>query len=95
MIDLVMKSGDPMPLETQARAKRQADYCKIFSSATRILIVWALQDQQELCVSDIARWIEASLQNASQHLRLMEDKGLVISRREGSTVYYRIREQDS
>jgi predicted transcriptional regulator len=44
--------------------------------------------EQEMPVSDIATAIDASLQNTSQHLRLMEDRGILVSRREGQNVYY-------
>jgi len=43
-----------------------------------------------MCVGDIAARINASLQNTSQHLRLMKDKGILASRREGHVVYYSI-----
>jgi tRNA 2-thiouridine synthesizing protein A len=41
-----------------------------------------------MSVGDIAEAIESSLQNTSQHLRLMKDKGILASRRESHTVYY-------
>jgi tRNA 2-thiouridine synthesizing protein A len=68
-------------------ACRQAEICKLFGNPNRILIVWALGDR-ELSVGDIAVAIESSLQNTSQHLRLMKDKGVLISRRERHTIYY-------
>lgn len=72
-----------------ALAERQADICKVFSSPTRILILWAL-GTEERTVSDVAQTIRSSLQNTSQHLRLMKDRGILASRREGHAVYYRI-----
>lgn len=84
-----MKSGNHVSPEIRALARRQADYCKVFGSATRILIIWSLQDQ-ERCVSEIAERIASSLQNTSQHLRLMEDKGILVSRRAGNLIYYAI-----
>jgi ArsR family transcriptional regulator len=71
------------------RAKRQANICKIFGNARRVLILWALLNG-EMSVGQIADAVDTSLQNTSQHLRLMQDKGVLHSRRAGSTVYYRI-----
>ena len=71
------------------QAKQQAEICKIFGSPTRILILWSL-DGNEMSVSDIAEAIDTSLQNTSQHLRLMKDRGILTSRRKGHTIYYRI-----
>lgn len=71
------------------QAIQQAEICKIFGSPTRILILWSL-DGNEMSVSDIAEAIDTSLQNTSQHLRLMKDRGILTSRREGHSTYYRI-----
>jgi DNA-binding transcriptional ArsR family regulator len=79
--------------ETQERAVKQAVVCSVFGNAKRVLILWALLDR-ELSVSEIALIIKASLQSTSQHLRLMEDKGILVSRRERQKVYYRIAEHD-
>ena len=79
--------------ETQEMAARQAAVCGVFGNAKRVLILWALMEQ-ELCVSEIALTIKASLQSTSQHLRLMEDKGILVSRRERQKVYYRIADHD-
>jgi DNA-binding transcriptional ArsR family regulator len=45
---------------------------------------------QEMSVGEIAEQIGATLQNTSQHLRLMKDKGFVKFRRDGQTVYYQL-----
>ena len=74
-------------------ARQQAEICSIFGSTRRVLIAWTL-GKQEMSVSDIAEAIGSSLQNTSQHLRLMKDKKVVQSRREGHAVYYRIAEND-
>ena len=78
-----------MDPETIERAKAQADLCRVFNNPTRVLIFWALADG-EMSVSEIAATVEASLQNTSQHLRLMKDRDILACRREGQTIYYRI-----
>lgn len=40
---------------------------------------------------DIARAIGLSAATTSEHLRILADAGLVMSRREGNVVYYRLR----
>lgn len=74
-------------------AKDRAQLCSVFGNPSRVLIVWAL-GERELSVSDIASAIECSLQNTSQHLRLMRDKGILLSRRDGNAVYYRINDTE-
>ena len=82
-----------MNVELRAQAVQQADLYRVFSNATRLRILWALVDQ-ELSVGEIATAAETSLQNTSQHLHLMQDKGILASRRESQTVYYRITDNE-
>jgi ArsR family transcriptional regulator len=71
------------------RARQQAEICRIMGNTRRVLIIWHLS-KHEMCVSEIAKEIGSTLQNVSQHLRLMKDKKVVESRREGQTIFYRI-----
>jgi len=70
-------------------AEQQADFCRIFSNARRVQILWALMER-ELSVGAIAEEVGSSLQNVSQHLSKMKDYSLVSSRRDGQTIYYRV-----
>ena len=75
------------------QAQEQAQYCQVFSNARRIMILWVL-GTDEMTVSDIASDVGASLQNTSQHLRLMRDRGILSSRRVGQAVYYHVVDND-
>ena len=44
----------------------------------------------ELSVSDLSTTVGCQVPNMSQHLAVLRSAGLVQSRREGSTVYYRL-----
>ena len=80
-----------MDAELQREAERQAAICGIFGNSKRVLILWALSDQ-ELSVSKISETVGTSMQNTSQHLRLMRERGILRSRREGQTIYYSVAE---
>jgi ArsR family transcriptional regulator len=86
-------SGSRMDAETLQAAKHQEEICRVFGNVNRVMIVWALDDQ-EMSVGDIAAAIDSSLQNTSQHLRLMKDKGVLTSRRKGHTIYYRVADHE-
>jgi DNA-binding transcriptional ArsR family regulator len=73
-------------------AEEQAKFCKVFSNARRVRILWALVEG-ELSVGAIAEAVGSSLQNVSQHLGTMKAHNLVTFRREGQTIYYRIEEE--
>ena len=74
-------------------AEKLADIFSVFSNAKRVLIFWSL-DGTEKSVNEIARSIDSSMQNTSQHLRLMKGKSILDTRRNGQTIYYRIADSD-
>ena len=59
------------------RAKWQSSLYRIFGNPNRVLILWTLAEG-ERSVSEVASAIDASLQNTSQHLRLMRARGILI-----------------
>ena len=76
------------PIEI-SEAQEQAEFCGILGNTHRIQIIWALGNR-ELTVSKIAEEIDTSMQNTSQHLRLMKNQGVLQSRRDGREIYYRV-----
>ena len=78
-----------MNLVTKELAERQAEFCKLFGNASRILIMWCLSDR-ELSVNEIADEVGTSLQNISQHLSILKEKHILSARRDGQTIYYHI-----
>ena len=70
-------------------AEEQAELHQILSNSSRLMILRSLE-QREMSVGEIAEQIGATLQNTSQHLRLMKDKGVLEARRDGQTIFYTI-----
>lgn len=70
-------------------AKRQAALCKAVGNDRRLEILWIIA-REELPVSEIAQRIGSSMQNVSQHLKLLKKCGIVTTRRDGQTIYYQI-----
>jgi len=62
---------------------------KALSHPTRLQIVRLLKEKP-LCVCDILPQIESEQSNASQHLSVLKNQGIVDSKREGTMVIYRI-----
>ena len=65
------------------------DYFKGLSDATRLRIMNLLL-QGELCVCDIQRILEGSQPTVSRHLNYLKHSGLVLDRRDGLRVFYRV-----
>jgi len=67
----------------------QAEICQTLANPKRLQIVSLLKNG-ELSVGEMVRAMGVPKANASQHLSIMRQKGLIISRREGTTIYYRL-----
>ena len=66
-----------------------ASICQTLSNPKRLEVIDSLRDG-ELAVTGLAEATNISQANLSQHLALMREKGIVIARRGGSNVYYRL-----
>lgn len=60
-----------------------------FAHTTRMRIFCALQREAKT-VTEIAAEAGVSITNASQHLRLMRDRGAVLAEKRAQSVYYRV-----
>lgn len=69
-------------------AQEAADRARALSDPTRLTLAAALREGEELCVCDLS-WVAGRSQNlVSHHLRVLRDRGLVRSRRDGKLVMY-------
>ncbi len=66
-----------------------ASVCQILANPTRLKILNALRDQ-EIAVAELARRVGTSMPNLSQHLAILRQRRVVLTRREGATIHYRI-----
>lgn len=65
-----------------------AQLFKALADENRAKISYALCQDGELCVCDIANIIESSVANASHHLRTLHKQGIVKYRKEGKLAFY-------
>lgn len=77
----------------QALFDEFARVAKALSSGRRAEIVDLLANG-ERSVESIATEIESSVANSSQHLQILRRSGLVSSRREGTSIFYRLASPD-
>ena len=67
----------------------QAEISKTLAHPLRIAIIHYLKDGEKT-VNDLTQTLGASQSNISQHLAIMRQRQIVKTRKEGSTVYYRV-----
>ena len=87
------KRDQPTPdavSQDQARLwEMQADICQILANPKRLQILNLLK-WGELSVGALVQAMGVAKANLSQHLSLMRQKGILATRREGTTIYYRL-----
>lgn len=71
-------------------AHQVATLLRLLGDGTRIRVLFALEQVEELCVGDIALALDINEDSASYALRQLRSAGLVASRRAGRTIWYRI-----
>lgn len=67
-----------------------ARVCKAIADPKRLLIINELSDR-ELNVTDLCEALDLPQSNVSQHLAVLRERGVVASRREGTSVLYSLR----
>ncbi|MBI5468855.1 MAG: winged helix-turn-helix transcriptional regulator [Deltaproteobacteria bacterium] len=79
-----MYTKDSIPKEIY---EIHASICQCLANPKRLEILNTLRDK-ELSATEIADKIGISSANASQHLAIMRNKGILKSRREGVSIHY-------
>ena len=74
----------------ERKAADAAQFLKLLANENRLLILCRLVLAREMSVSDLAAAVGLSQSALSQHLAKMREEGLLTTRREAQTVFYRI-----
>ena len=74
---------------TEDERQRYAAISRALADAKRLCVLECLS-QGERSVSELSREAACQVPNMSQHLAVLRSAGLVESRRDGNTVYYRL-----
>ncbi len=80
----------PKLREDSDRTQRIARTMKTIGHPSRLLIIELLLEKEKLPVKDIYEAVKISQSNASQHLKALEDIGVLGSIREGKNICYYI-----
>lgn len=67
---------------------------KAMAHPLRLKILCILGTTQEISVQDLVERVGTSQSNISQHLSILRDKHILVSRKDANKVYYRIGEQN-
>jgi ArsR family transcriptional regulator len=74
---------------TQEVSQMEAELCSAFSDPTRILILYAL-DEQPRTVNELTVELNLAQPTTSRHLKVLRDRGLVVAERQGASMLYKL-----
>jgi DNA-binding transcriptional ArsR family regulator len=66
-----------------------AEICSTLANPKRLKIINTLREK-EVSVTELLSILKVPKANLSQHMTVLRHKGVVVARREGNTVYYRL-----
>src|SRR5688572_7314070 len=78
------------PLLSPIQAGGLAAVFKVLANDTRLRLLHALVRADELCVTDLAASVGMKPQAVSNQLQRLSDLGILASRRDGNSIYYRL-----
>lgn len=76
--------------QLESRAAEAAQLLKLLANETRLLILCRLVAEREMSAGTIVAAAGLGQSAVSQHLGKLRDDGLVTTRRDAQTIYYRI-----
>jgi len=79
-----------MPMIDKSRLelfRLQAEVCKTMADVKRLMIIHELRDGEK-SVSQLIAELGLPQANVSQHLAILRERGIVSTRREGTSIYY-------
>lgn len=79
-------------IEKQEHIEMAARALKSIAHPLRLKVLCVLGDQ-EACVQEIVEAVGTSQSNISQHLAILREKGVLVTRKDANRVYYRVGDQ--
>ena len=72
---------------------RLSQVLSLAGNDVRMKILYLLEEENELCVCDLADVLEMTIPAVSQHLRKLKDGNILKTRRNAQTIYYSLKEE--
>ncbi|WP_374327054.1 ArsR/SmtB family transcription factor [Azonexus sp.] len=79
-------------IDKQEHIETAAKALKAIAHPLRLKILCVVGDQ-EACVQDIVDAVGTSQSNISQHLAILREKGVLLTRKDANRVFYRVGDQ--
>lgn len=81
--------------QLEGKAEEAAEFLKLLANPQRLLILCRLVAEREMSVGQLGEAVGLSQSALSQHLAKLREDGVLATRREAQTVFYRIADKDA
>ncbi len=81
------------PLMSCEQAVLVESLFEVLANDTRLRLLHEIARHDEICVSDLAEALEMKPQAISNQLQRLQDKSIVVGRRDGTSIFYRLIDQ--
>jgi DNA-binding transcriptional ArsR family regulator len=71
--------------------ERLSQVLTLAGNDVRLKMIYLLEEENELCVCDLADILEMTIPAVSQHLRKLKDGNILQTRRDGQTIFYSLK----
>ena len=89
-VDGPLVEATRLRLVNLGEATKIAEIFDLLSDRSRVRVLFALLEAGEMCVCDLAETVDMSPSALSHALRLLRTSGVVVNRRDGRMVRYRL-----
>ena len=69
--------------------EEKTEFLHALANPVRLQILYLLENE-EMCVTDLARTMKVKQPNISQHLNILKNAGIIKKKRKGKTIRYRV-----
>ena len=92
--DKVLIGGCKKKLQkAETSFNRLSQVLSLAGNDVRMKMLYLLEEENELCVCDLADILEMTIPAVSQHLRKLKDGDILQTRRNGQTIYYSLKKE--
>jgi DNA-binding transcriptional ArsR family regulator len=89
-----MRAGASDIVLLEDKAAEAAEFLKLLANSHRLLILCRLLIEREMSVGELVEAVGLGQSALSQHLAKMREEGIVATRRDAQTVFYRIADKN-
>jgi DNA-binding transcriptional ArsR family regulator len=89
-----MRAGASDIVLLEDKAAEAAEFLKLLANPHRLLILCRLLIEREMSVGELVEAVGLGQSALSQHLAKMREEGIVATRRDAQTVFYRIADKN-